>query len=252
MNKMKNAKKLTKTPSISFFNKYLINSIDITKDSDSNNNSNKTCINSPNNPLESMRYFNKSKKDLLLAKLDTTNLKKKNKNKKEGKTNIYKTINYDDSEGFLMAAKLSSSFMTERNYYDSHIYYPKKKLRHKNETDILSIHNNTKEKTSYISDGDIFDAFPLERYNRQMDEQISAATKIQSIWRRYRSKKNYVSIKMNYFISLLNKFINNCKYKNIKEAFNKIMCFKKKKKIYYTFFTIFNYFYSSFFFLTSS
>ena len=104
MNKSKNAKKLTKTPSISFFNKYLINSIDITKDGDSNNNSKKTCINPPNNPLENKRFFNKSKKELLLAKLDTTNIWKKNKDKKEGKSNINKTINYDDSKGFLMAA----------------------------------------------------------------------------------------------------------------------------------------------------
>ena len=235
LNKTKGVKKLNKTPSISFFNKYLINSIDITKDSDSNNNnSNKTCINSPNNPLKDMKYFNKSKKELLLAKLDTTHLRKKNKNKQEGQKAINKTINYDDSEGFLMAAKLSSSFITDRNLYDSHIYYPKKKLRHKNETEIFSNNNNTKEKTSYISDVDLFDAFPLERYNRQMDEQISSATKIQSIWRRYQSKKLLVSMKLTYFVNLINRFINNYKYKNIKGEFNLIKKNKKKKKtIYY-------------------
>jgi hypothetical protein len=234
MNKTKAVKKLNKTPSISFFNKYLINSIDITKDSDSNNNiSNKTCINSPNNPLKDMKYSNKSKKELLLAKLDTTHLRKKNKNKQEGQKAINKTINYDDSEGFLMAAKLSSSFMTDRNLYDSHIYYPKKKLRHKIETEIFSNNNNTKEKTSYISDVDLFDAFPLERYNRQMDEQISSTIKIQSIWRRYQSKKLLVSMKLTYFVNLINRFINNCKYKKIKGAFNLIKNSKKKKKIIY-------------------
>jgi hypothetical protein len=234
MNKTKAVKKLNKTPSISFFNKHLINSIDITKDSDSNNNiSNKTCINSPNNPLKDMKYSNKSKKELLLAKLDTTHLRKKNKNKQEGQKAINKTINYDDSEGFLMAAKLSSSFMTDRNLYDSHIYYPKKKLRHKIETEIFSNNNNTKEKTSYISDVDLFDAFPLERYNRQMDEQISSAIKIQSIWRRYQSKKLLVSMKLTYFVNLINRFINICKYKKIKGAFNLIKNSKKKKKIIY-------------------
>ena len=145
--KTKSFKNYNKTPSISFYNKHLINSIDITNDSDKNNNIiNNTYINYSNNPIKNIKTFNKTKKDLLLAKLDMTNLRKKNKNKLEDKKNINKTINYDDSEGLLMAAKLSSSFMTDRYYYDSHIYYPKKKIRHKNENDNLYNNNNTKEK----------------------------------------------------------------------------------------------------------
>ena len=233
--KIKSFKNYNKTPSISFYNKHLINSIDITNDSDKNNNIiNNTYNNSSNNPIKNIKTFNKTKKDLLLAKLDMTNLRKKNKNKLEDKKKINKTINYDESEGLLMAAKLSSSFMTDKICYDSHIYYPKKKIRHKNENDNLYNNNNTKEKTSYISDNDIFDVFPLERYNRQMDEQISASIKIQSAWRRYEAKKLFVKMKLNIFINLLNKYINNCIYKIIKETFNTILYIKNnKKKVYH-------------------
>ena len=233
--KIKSFKNYNKTHSISFYNKHLINSIDITNDSDKNNNIiNYTYNNSSNNPIKNIKTFNKTKKDLLLAKLDMTNLRKKNKNKLEDKKKINKTINYDESEGLLMAAKLSSSFMTDKISYDSHIYYPKKKIRHKNENDNLYNNNNTKEKTSYISDNDIFDVFPLERYNRQMDEQISASIKIQSAWRRYEAKKLFVKMKLNIFINLLNKYINNCIYKIIKETFNTILYIRNnKKKVYH-------------------
>ena len=120
--------KQSKLPSISFYNKYLINSIDISKDKD--NNINNSFVISSNNPLASIKTFNKPKKDLILAKLDTSHLHKRNKNKKEYDNNN-KTVNYDDSEGILMAAKLSSSFITEKNNYDSHIYYQKKKKKTK-------------------------------------------------------------------------------------------------------------------------
>ena len=215
--------KQTKLPSISFYNKYLINSIDISKDKD--NNINNSFVISSNNPLASIKTFNKPKKDLILAKLDTSHLHKRNKNKKEYDNNN-KTVNYDDSEGILMAAKLSSSFITEKNNYDSHIYYQKKKIRRKNEFD----NNITKEKTSIISDYELFDTSPLEKlgkYNIQFDEKYSASTKIQSMWRRYYIRKKLISnIKINNFIKYLNKFI-------FKEFFKKLKNIIIKKKIYH-------------------
>jgi hypothetical protein len=232
MKKTKNtSKKLHKNPSISFFNKYLINSVDNTKDSDSNNIINKTYINSPNNGLDKMRYFNKHKKDIFITKIDMTNLRKRNKNEKN---NINKTINYNDSKSLLMDAKLSSSPFTKRNLYNSHIYHPKRILRLKNEIENFSNSNNTKEKGSYISDNDIFDAFPSGKFNRKMDEKMSSATRIQSIWRRYQSRKILKNMKLTFFINSLNQFTNICKYKIIKKAFNKIKNITKtKKKIYF-------------------
>ena len=206
-------------PSISFYNKYLINSIDISNDND--NIINNSFVLTSNNPLANIKTFNKPKKELVLAKLDTNNLHKRKKNKKEEINIINKTVNYDDSESFLMAAKLSYSFMTDKNHYNnSNIYYPKKNLRTKSEFD-NNIYNNTitKEKTSYISDNDIFDSPPLEKYNKQM----GSVSKIQSCWRRYTVIKN---VKIINLIKILNKYI-------YKFAFNKILLFKnKKEKIY--------------------
>ena len=229
----KSTKNLHKNPSISFFNKYLINSIDNTKDSDSNIIINKTYNNSPKNPLDKMRYFNKQKKDISIKKIDTTSLRKRNKNEKEGKNIINKTINYDDSEGLLMDTKLSSSPITNRNIHNSVIYHPKKILRPKNEIENFSNSNNTKEKVSYISDSDIFDAFPFGKSNQKMDEKISSVTRIQSIWRRYQSQKIFKNMKLSYFINSLNQLINKCKYKIIKKAFNQIKNITKTKKIIY-------------------
>ena len=225
LTKSKLLKKQNKRPSISFYNKYLINEIDISKDKDHNIN-NSFAI-SCNNPIMSIKTFNKSKRELILAKLDTSNLQKKSKKKKEFDNNN-KTVNYDDSEGLLMAAKLSSSFMNEKNNNYSNIYYPKKKIRNKNEFDINN--NVSKAKTSYISDYDVFEISPLEKYNRQTEDQFSVATKIQTIWRGYFIKKKFITIiKINNFIISLNKFIT-------KEIFKKLKQFKKlniKEKIYH-------------------
>ena len=216
-------------PSISFYNKYLINSIDMSMDNDININN--SFVLTSNNPLSSIKTFNKPKKELVLAKLDTNNLHKRKKKKKEEINIINKTVNYEDSESFLMAAKLSSSFMTDKNHYNnSNIYYPKKNIRTKSE-----FYNNTitKEKTSYISDNDIFDSSPLEKFNRQMD----SVSKIQSCWRGYNLRKR---VKIINFIKILSKYL-------YKSAFNKILLFKnKKEKIYHKKFpeknkNIFNY-----------
>ena len=216
-------------PSISFYNKYLINSIDMSMDNDININN--SFVLTSNNPLSSIKTFNKPKKELVLAKLDTNNLHKRKKNKKEEINIINKTVNYDDSESFLMAAKLSSSFMTDKNHYNnSNIYYPKKNIRTR-----IEFYNNTitKEKTSYISDNDIFDSSPLEKFNRQMD----SVSKIQSCWRGYNLRKR---VKIINFIKILSKYL-------YKSAFNKILLFKnKKEKIYHKKFpeknkNIFNY-----------
>ena len=225
INKSKNYDKKYKRPSISYYNKYLLNELDISKEQDNINNS---LLLSSNNPLMRIKTFNRPKKELILAKLDTSHITKKKHIKNEEKNIlINKTINYDDSEGILMAAKLSSSFMIEKNNYDSNIYYPKKKIRSKNELDNL-YNSITKEKSSYISDNDFFESSPLEKYNRQMDAQFSASIKIQSTWRGYFTRKNIIiKLKVVYFINLLNKYI-------IKEIFKKILNVKNiKEKIYH-------------------
>ena len=142
-------KKLNKRPSISFYNKYLINSIDSSKNNDKIPN-NSFCE-PENNPLKNIKSFNKPKKELILAKLDTSKLQKRNKNKRGEEKNINKisrNIDYDDSEGFMMARRLSSSFMNEKTSYNSYIYYPKKKIikkvdksKEKNEFDKNSNNN---------------------------------------------------------------------------------------------------------------
>ena len=113
INTSKNIVNKNKHPSISFYNKFLLNELDISKEHENINNSLHL---SSNNPIMSIKSFNKPKKELILAKLDTSQITKKKHIKK-----------YDDSEGYLMAAKLSSSFIIEKNNYDSNIYYPKKK-----------------------------------------------------------------------------------------------------------------------------
>ena len=231
-------KKQNKRPSISFYNKYLINSIDSSKDSD------KIRFNSfyvpPSNPLKDLKTFNKPKKELVLAKLNTSNLHRKQKNKNEDKNKINsKNIQYDDSEGFLMAAKLSSSFRTERSNYDNRIYYPKKKIMNRTKNEEIfynNITNITKEKTNSISENDIFEASPLEKLNKQLDIQISAVTKIQSLWRKYIVRKKFILfIKTNNFEMLLNKYFIKYKYNIVKKAFSNILNIRNEaeKKIYY-------------------
>ena len=219
-------KKQNKRPSISFYNKYLINSIDSSKDSD------KIRFNSfyvpPSNPLKDLKTFNKPKKELVLAKLNTSNLHRKQKNKNEDKNKINsKNIQYDDSEGFLMAAKLSSSFRTERSNYDNKIYYPKKKIMNRTKNEEIfynNITNITKEKTNSISENDIFEASPLEKLNKQLDIQISAVIKIQSLWRKYIARKKFILfIKTNNFEMLLNKYFIKYKYNIVKKAFSNIL-----------------------------
>ena len=65
-----------KRPSISDFNKYLINSLE---NKDTNDKINKSFIISSNNLLPNIKSFNNSNKKLLLEKLDTSNFNK-NKN----------------------------------------------------------------------------------------------------------------------------------------------------------------------------
>ena len=175
-----------KRPSISDFNKYLINEID--------NNDNSYKINNSfslfsSNPINSIRPFNNPNKKLLLEKFDTSDFNK-NKKKKEIKSfRKYNSNNYDNSEDLFMAKKLTSSFLTERTFFKSNIYYPKKmndKYKVNNtDTDIYFFYNNTKEKTNSTTfDNDIIEPFPLEKYNRKM-EYLSSVIKIQSFWRKY-------------------------------------------------------------------
>ena len=224
MDKSKIFIKHNRRPSISFYNKYLINSIDLSRDNNNINDSFNYLYKTNNNPLLKTKEYNKSKKELILAKLDTSYLPKKKRTKIEEKNIINKTVNYDDdSEGIIMAAKLSTTFMTYKDKNDSNIYYPKKKIRNKNEYD--NCYNNiTKEKSSYISDNDIFDISPLEKYNRQIDVIL----KVQSKWRSYYIRKKYITkMKSNKFVKLIVKKI-------YKEVFNKILYFSiNKEKIYY-------------------
>ena len=224
MNKSKNLIKHNRHPSISFYNKYLINSIDLSRDNNNINDSFNYLYKTNNNPLLKTKEYNKSKKELILAKLDTSYLPKKKRTKNEEKNIVNKTVNYDDdSESIIMAAKLSTSFMTYKDKNDSNIYYPKKNIRKKNEYD--NCYNNiTKEKSTYISDIDIFDISPLEKYNRQID----AILKVQSKWRSYYIRKKIIT-KMNS-----TKFVKLIVKKIYKEVFNKILYFRiNKEKIYY-------------------
>ena len=231
-------KKQNKRPSISFYNKYLINSIDSSKDSD-NIRFNSFYV-PPNNPLKDLKTFNKPKKELVLAKLNTNNLQRKQRNKNEDKNKVNsRNIQYDDSEGFLMAAKLSSSFRTERSNYDSRIYYPKKKIMNRTKIDDAYSHNITnitKEKTNSISENDIFETSPLDKLNKQLNIKIVSVTKIQSLWRKYLTRKKLIlMIKMNKFELLLNKYLIKYKYYIIKEAFIKMLNKRNEaeKKIYF-------------------
>ena len=199
-----------KKSSISDFNKYLINSIDSLDNSNKINNS-FTLFST--NPLNSFRPFNNPNKKLLLEKFDTSNYNKKKKAKDEIKSfRKINSNNYDNSEDLFMAKKLTSSFLSERIYYKSNIYYPKKtndKYKiYNTETDNYLVINNTKEKTNSTTfDNDIIiEPFPLEKYNRKM-EYISSVIKIQSYWRKYSTNKK---IRVYKIIKIIEKII----YKN--------------------------------------
>ena len=199
-----------KRPSISDFNKYLINSID---NLDNSNKINNSFTLFSTNPLNSFRPFNNPNKKLLLEKFDTSNYNKKKKAKDELKSfRKINSNNYDNSEDLFMAKKLTSSFLSERIYYKNNIYYPKKtndiyKINN-TETDNYLLINNTKEKTNSTTfDNDIIiEPFPLEKYNRKM-EYISSVVKIQSYWRKYRTNKK---IRIYKIIKIIEKII----YKN--------------------------------------
>ena len=206
------AKKFSKRkkPSISDFNKYLINSIE---NQDNSNKINNSFTIFSANPLKSLRPFNNPNKKLLLEKFDTSNYDKNKKKTDEIKSfRKINSNNYDNSEDLFMAKKLTSSFLSERNYYKNKIYYPKKmndKYKICNtETDNYLINNNTKEKTNSTTfDNDIIiEPFPLEKYNRKM-EYISSVIKIQSYFRKYRANKK---IRIYRIIKLIEKII----YKN--------------------------------------
>ena len=166
-----------KKPTISDFNKYLTNTLENKPQSYNINNS---FVLSSNNILKSIKPFNNPNKKLLLEKLDTSNF---NKTHRANQKSFYKssTINYDNTEDLLMAQKLSSSIMSERRFYNSRIYYPKKK-NCRCKTNIYD--NNTKEKTNSTFDNDFLEATPLELYNRKM-EVLAKIIKIQSVWRGY-------------------------------------------------------------------
>ena len=196
-----------KRPSISDFNKYLINSIE---NSDNSNKINNSFTIFSANPLKSLRTFNNPNKKLLLEKFDTSNYDKNKKKTDEIKSfRKINSNNYDNSEDLFMAKKLTSSFLPERTYYKNKIYYPKKmsdKYKICNtETDNYLINNNTKEKTNSTTfDNDIIiEPFPLEKYNRKM-EYISSVIKIQSYWRKYRTNKK---IRIYRIIKLIEKII---------------------------------------------
>lgn len=175
-----------KRPSISDFNKYLINEIDNNDNSYKINNS-FTLFSS--NPINSIRPFNNPNKKLLLEKFDTSDFNKNKKSKEKKSLRKYNSNNYDNSEDLFMAKKLTSSFITERTFFKNNIYYPKKmndKYKVNNtDTDNFLFYNNTKEKTNSTTfDNDIIEPFPLEKYNRKM-EYISAVIKIQSFWMKF-------------------------------------------------------------------
>ena len=235
-----------KRPSISDFNKYLINSLE---NKDTNDKINNSFIISSNNLLPNIKSFNNPNKKLLLEKLDTSNLNK-NKNNKQKSFYRYNSINFDNSEDLFMAQKLSNSIMSER-IYNSNIYYPKKisdGYKNKNK-DINLFNSNTKERTSSTFDNDFMDiieASPLKIYNRKM-EYISFVIKIQSIWREYIALKKYKKYKLfllldkilyrNYiyysklFIKLLNEQLSTDIIYNQKNKENNII--KKNLKIHF-------------------
>jgi len=201
-----------KRPSISDFNKYLINSIE---NKTTTGNTNKSFVISTNNILNSIKPFNNPNKKLLLEKLDTSNFHKSHKAKDKSFCN-YNTINYDNSEDLIMAQKLSSSIMSERYFFNSNIYYNK--------------YNMTKEKTSSTFDNDIIEASPLEIYNRKM-EYLSHVIKIQSFWRKYTTWKK---VRFYKFFGLIEKtfYKNNIYY--IKLFFKKLTySYSIKDVVYY-------------------
>ena len=193
-------------PSISDFNKLLINTIENKDNIDKMNNS---FAISSNNILKSMKLFNNQNKKLLLEKLDTSNFHKKQKEKES--FHRFNTINYDNSEDLFMAKKLSASIMTERS--------------------IVLINNNTKEKTNSTSyDNDIIEVTPLEIYNRKI-EYLSNLIKIQSFWRKYKVLKK---LKIHKFFYLINKIFYKNKRYYIKIFFiNLVKNFSISDKIYY-------------------
>ena len=169
-------------PSISDFNKLLINTIENKDSIDKMNNS---FAISSNNILKSIKLFNNQNKKLLLEKLDTSNFHKKQKEKES--FHRFNTINYDNSEDLFMAKKLSASIMTEKSN--------------------VLINNNTKEKTNSTSyDNDIIEVTPLEIYNRKI-EYLSNLIKNKSFWRKYKVLKKF---KIHKFFYLINKIF----YKN--------------------------------------
>ena len=208
-----------KRPSISDFNKYLINTIDNQENQDKKNNSFTIFSRNPLNPI---KPFNNPNKKLLLEKLDTSNYHKNKKVKKEDKS-FNNINNYDNSEDLFSAKKLTSSFLSERNYINNNIYYPKKvndkyKNNNKTEIEINLINNNTKEKTSSTFDNDIIEASPLEIYNRKM-EYLSFVIKIQSFWRKYNTYKKFKFYK---FVFLINKIIHKYYIINMKLFFTNL------------------------------
>ena len=194
--------------SISDYNKLLTIALENKDMSDNMNNSFAISSNS-NNILKSIKLFNNPNpnKKLLLEKLDTSNFHKKNRPKES--FHRFNTTNYDNSEDLLMAQKLSSSIISERNL-NSFIYYPKKKNKFKkNDIDNNIINNNTKEKTSSSFENDIIEASPLEIYNRKM-EYLSHVIKIQSFWRKYEIQKKF---KIHKFFCIIDKiFLKNTIY----------------------------------------
>ena len=208
-----------KRPSISDFNKFLINRIDNQENQYKINNS--FTIYS-RNPLNSIKPFNNPNKKLLLEKFDTSNLHKNKKDKKEDKS-FNNINNYDNSDDLFSAKKLTSSFLSERNYFKNNIYYPKKvndRYKNNNKTDIEInlINNNTKEKTNSTFDNDIIEVSPLEIYNRKM-EYSSLVIKIQSFWRKYCTYKKFKFYK---FVFLINKMIHKYYIINFKLFFTNL------------------------------
>ena len=194
--------------SISDYNKLLTIALENKDMSDNMNNSFAISSNS-NNILKSIKLFNNPNpnRKLLLEKLDTSNFHKKNRPKES--FHRFNTTNYDNSEDLLMAQKLSSSILSERNL-NSFIYYPKKKNKFKkNDFDNNIINNNTKEKTSSSFENDIIETSPLEIYNRKM-EYLSHVIKIQSFWRKYEIQKKF---KIHKFFCIIDKiFLKNTIY----------------------------------------
>ena len=186
---------------VSYFNKYLINSIE------DYNNINESSKIPKNKVFNIIKPFKKTKKEVILEKLDTSNFKKKLQSKDKRKSlHRFNTINYDDSQDLIMATKLSTSFISQRTNFDSNIYYHKKINKYKNnrnDIDNYLLNNITKEQTNSLSENDFQEIYPLELYNRKA-EYISFVIKIQSFWRKYYVRKK---IKLCKFIILMNQII---------------------------------------------